>query len=131
MEYRPKNFPSFLLKGEIVCEGWTVTYGMIQIAIYMGFKEIILVGVDHNYSISQEMIKDNGKWSDEKSSSHFDPSYCNSEKGQVWNLPQVDRMNEAYDCAASYAKANGIKIQNATPGTKLESFDKIEFSKLF
>ena len=28
--------------------GYTVTYAMLQIACYMGFKEIYLIGVDHS-----------------------------------------------------------------------------------
>ena len=33
-------------------QGYTVTYMCLQIAAYMGFKEIYLLGVDHSYSIS-------------------------------------------------------------------------------
>ena len=36
-------------------EGMTVTYANIQIAVYMGFKKIYLLGVDHSYSISRNI----------------------------------------------------------------------------
>ncbi|HEX7621406.1 MAG TPA: 6-hydroxymethylpterin diphosphokinase MptE-like protein, partial [Anaerolineales bacterium] len=32
-----------------VFEGFTVTYVALQLAFYMGFQEVILVGVDHNF----------------------------------------------------------------------------------
>ena len=35
---------------EVVYSGYTITYSLIQLAVYMGFKEIYLIGVDCNYS---------------------------------------------------------------------------------
>ena len=34
-------------------DGYSITYSLLQLAIYMGFKEIILLGCDSNYSIDQ------------------------------------------------------------------------------
>ena len=35
-----------------VNEGWTVTYAALQVAYYMGFTEVILIGLDHRYVYS-------------------------------------------------------------------------------
>src|SRR5688572_19058246 len=32
-----------------VHEGWTVTHAALQIAFYMGFKEVVIIGMDHRY----------------------------------------------------------------------------------
>ena len=42
------KFSSNMNKG--MYEGMTITYTEIQMAVYMGFKEIYLLGVDFNYS---------------------------------------------------------------------------------
>ena len=34
--------------------GYTVTYIMIQMAAYMGFKEIYLLGMDHDFSLDSD-----------------------------------------------------------------------------
>lgn len=35
-----------------ICEGNTVTYVAMQLAYYMGFKRVFLIGVDHNFKYS-------------------------------------------------------------------------------
>ena len=117
---KPPNFSSNILKK--VDEGFTVTYTAMQIAAYMGFKEIILLGVDHNYSkvispsgdiIHNNCVKD-----------HFSDNYKRNSNG---NLPNLYASELAYKSAMNYAIRNNIKILNATRGGKLEIFDKIDF----
>ena len=102
-------------------EGYTVTYMCLQIAVYMGFKEIYLLGVDHNYST---MIDANGNMvKQEGIKDHF------SDKDQVTNLPRLDKSTLAYMSAKKYADSHGIKIYNATRGGKLEVFERIDFDR--
>ena len=35
-----------------VHEGWTVTYAALQVARYLGFGEVVLIGLDHRYQYS-------------------------------------------------------------------------------
>lgn len=92
-----------------VYDGYTITYSLIQIAVYMGFKEIYLLGCDCNYS-------------DEKEKQHFvssgvfDPTYKTA----------GSRMQFAYKKAKEYAETNGIKINNATRGGMLEIFPRVD-----
>lgn len=96
----------------------TVTYSCIQLAAYMGFQEIILLGVD--FSISNDYRnKDN----------HFDPDYYN-DKSKVRVFWEKDSL-QAYESAQKHAEEHGIKIYNATRGGKLEVFERVEFDSLF
>lgn len=96
----------------------TVTYSCIQLAIYMGFKEIVLLGVDFSFS---------GNYKDKKN--HFDPNYYEEKSGAsvFWEKESL----AAYQTAREYADSHGIKIFNATRGGKLEVFERVDFDSLF
>ncbi|PKB53215.1 hypothetical protein CRH03_22195 [Clostridium sp. HMb25] len=100
---RPKISADCFLQIE---DGFTVTYTVLQLAMYMGFKEIYLLGVDCDYS---------------NSSFRFKGHICSPEK----------QMTISYEVVAEYAKKNGIKIYNATRGGKLEVFERVDFDSLF
>ena len=121
-EFYPElpNFSEDISKG--VYEGFTVTYMAIQIAVYMGFKEIVLLGVDHNYSMT--MMPD-GTVAKQDIDDHF------SKKDKITNLPQLYKSTLAYQAAKKYADEHGIKIYNATRGGKLEVFERVDFDTLF
>lgn len=104
----PPKFSNDAIKG--FYEGMTVTYFALQLAVYMGFKEIYLLGVDHFYS---------GDDND-----HF------SKEDVCTNKPQIDKSTLAYIAAKKYADENNIKIYNATRGGKLEVFERVNFDKI-
>ncbi len=123
-EYYEPNLPGF---SENIAEGvfWgaCVTYDLaLQIAAYMGFKEIYLVGIDHN-NIGQ--VTD--------SRNHFIPDYFSQEEKGVYEGVKADfaAMNLAYQKAESYAKKHGFQIYNATRGGQLEVFKRVDFDTLF
>ena len=100
----------------------------------MGFKEIILVGVDADYDIPSDVttkaeygveILDMG--SDDPN--HFDPDYFG--KGYRWHDPQVDKMMDAYETARRALQASNQSIVNATVGGKLEVFPRKAYESLF
>lgn len=93
--------------------GLTVTYTCIQLAAYMGFTEIYLLGVDCNYINNS---RNNYFFQSDKKDS-FDH--------------QVDKTVLAYKAARKYADAHGIKIYNATRGGMLEVFERVDFDSLF
>ena len=94
--------------------GSTVTYACLQLAVYMGFKEIYLLGVD----FSSGDIK-NSKYA------HF---HIEEELVAVCFKRQV---GAAYISAKRYADQHGIKIYNATRGGELEVFTRVDFDTLF
>lgn len=111
------NFSSNIARG--IFEGYTVTYACLQIAVYMGFKEIYLIGVDFNYSADV--------YSDQN---HF-PGYQSKNKPVRLNEVRPDLVALAYQKARLYGEKHGTKIYNATRGGKLEIFPRAEFDSLF
>lgn len=103
---------------QCIYEGTTVTYACIQMAAYMGFRDIYLLGVDFNYS---------NDLYDEKN--HFQG--YQSDKRVRLNDVSPKQMEAAYRSARNYAEENGIHIYNATRGGKLEVFERVEFDDLF
>lgn len=98
--------------------GGTITYTSIQIAAYMGFSEIYLLGVDNNYSansISNKTLKDKDV------TDNYFKGMPNSIK---INKPNLDQIAESYKAAKKYSEAHGISIINATRGGKLELFER-------
>lgn len=103
--------------------GYTVTFTSIQLAIYMGFKEIYLLGVDFNYSI---YIDENDKI---HHNNDVDDYFINNE--QAPSPANYGANLYAYQKAKEYADAHGIRIYNATRGGKLEVFERVNFDDLF
>lgn len=119
LDHQGSDLPYFSSNVErCIYEGSTVTYACMQLAAYMGFKEIYLLGVDFNYS--DDLY-------DEKN--HF-AGYQSDGKVRL-NAVYPERMKAAYESAERYANEHGIRIYNATRGGKLEVFERVEFDKLF
>ncbi|MFI3326821.1 MAG: 6-hydroxymethylpterin diphosphokinase MptE-like protein [Clostridia bacterium] len=87
-------------------DGFTITYSLIQIAIYMGFREIYLLGVDCNY-------KNQGD-------NHVVSIGINQDKAEENNL----RMLTSYKVAKDYANTHKISIVNCSRGGSLEIFER-------
>ena len=110
---------------EEIYEGMTVTYVLLQIAVYMGFSEIYLIGQDHSYS--RESLPDG--------SIKFNPgvvNYFQKDYTKADDRPgAITYMNLSYEKARMYCEEHGIGIYNATRGGKLEIFNRVEFDSLF
>lgn len=106
------------------CFCFTVTYDAIQLAMYMGYSEIYLIGVDHNYSVKTDS---KGRITRDDSVKDY---FEGLEKTSI-TLMNYEATTAAYKCAREYADKHGIKIYNATRGGKLEEFERIEFDTLF
>lgn len=104
-----------------IYEGMTVTYSMIQAAVYMGYEEIYLLGVDHNYPSSNSNKTKNGSFDYMK---ELNLTY-NSD-----NPPALHKSEIAYMKARTECENNGIKIFNATRGGKLEVFERCDIEKI-
>ena len=93
--------------------GWTITYNVLQLAVYMGFSEIYLLGVDCNYKKGSH----NNHFNEEEEMDMLN----HNEEGMIW----------AYRAAEEYTKSHEIKIYNATRGGMLEVFERVDFDSLF
>ena len=119
----PFSIPAFSEEPFMLQWGATVTYDCIQLAAYMGFDEIYLLGVDHSFPLA---IKNNGEIIQKKVGGHFSPIY-----GETIYNAQIDISNAAYKTARAYAEQHDIKIYNATRGGELKIFEHVNFDKLF
>ena len=103
-----------------VYEGYTVTFVCLQLALYMGFETVLLVGVDHSFefkgmpnAIAQAKGDD---------PNHFHPDYFGD--GVLWHNPDLVQSERAYSMAKTVYQFEGRRILNLTPGTKLDVFEK-------
>jgi hypothetical protein len=105
-------------------EGYTVTYVAMQIAFYMGFKQVFLIGVDHNF---KTVGKPNEKQVLEGDDlNHFSPNYFANKE---WQLPDLEGSELAYRMAKFKYERAGRKIYDATVDGKLDIFPKISYEK--
>ncbi len=108
-------------------EGATVTYVALQLAYHMGFKQVILIGVDHNFSTQGKpntTIVSEGDDPD-----HFSGNYFG--KGFRWQLPDLETSEQAYRMAQQAYHKAGREILDATIGGKLQVFPKVDYLSLF
>jgi hypothetical protein len=110
-----------------VYEGSTVTYVALQLAFYMGFQEVILVGVDHNFVTRGPA--NSAVISEGDDPNHFSPDYFG--KGFKWQLPDLEGSERAYRRAKEAYEQADRRVVDATVGGKLTVFPKIPFSSLF
>jgi len=108
-------------------EGFTVTYIALQLAYYMGFQEVFLVGVDHNFTTKGPANTTVVSQGDDPN--HFSGAYFG--KGFRWQLPDLDGSERAYLLAREAYCQAGRSVQDATSGGKLEIFPKVDFTSLF
>lgn len=102
-----------------VYDGGTITYAAMQLAAYMGFSEIYLIGVDNNYSASS--FKGNNISGADVKASYFEgmPTDIKMTK------PRPEASVLSFLVAKEYADSHDIFIGNATRGGKLEVFPRV------
>jgi len=115
---------------EVAYCGQSVTYLNMQLAYYLGFKEVYLIGMDFSYTIRKtDEVIGHTLVSNEDDINHFHPDYFG--KGKKWHDPKVYNVAKNYICAKEHFEENGRKIYNATIGGKLEIFERKEYESLF
>ena len=97
---------SFSFKAdEIINDGWTVSYSMVQFAIYMGFNQIYLIGMDNT------------------SGNHF---YENKKSNS--EVPLLQDMSWKH---LSKLRVANVSIINVSRGGKLDYFKRQDLHELF
>ena len=110
-----------------VWEGATVTNVALQLAFYMGFQQVILIGVDHNFTSKGEANKTVVSTGDDPN--HFSANYFG--KGFRWQLPDLDTSEIGYQKARDAYRKAGREVLDATVGGKLTVFPKVDYNSLF
>jgi hypothetical protein len=108
-------------------EGSTVTMVAIQLAYYMGFREVVLVGVDHSYKYNGDPHVAVTSQGDDPN--HFASNYFG--KGFRWHLPDLEGSELSYRVAKFMFEQSGRRIVDATVGGKLQVFPKVDYDSLF
>jgi len=103
-----------------IYEGYTVTYVCLQLAFFMGFTTVLLVGCDHSFEFEGEPNAIALAVGDDVN--HFHPDYFSN--GRKWNNPDLVRSGYAYHMARTVFEHDGRKIINLTPGSKLDVFER-------
>ncbi len=110
-----------------VWESATVTNVTLQLAFHMGFEQVILIGVDHNFTSKGEANKTIVSEGDDPN--HVAPNYFG--KGVRWQLPDLDTSEIGYAFARDAYKKAGREVLDATVGGKLTIFPKVDYNSLF
>ncbi|MEO0954444.1 MAG: 6-hydroxymethylpterin diphosphokinase MptE-like protein [Pseudomonadota bacterium] len=130
----PDGFDFSKDASRVTYTGCTVTFTCMQLAHYMGFREIYLIGVDASYEIPDD-AKANDSYGtgildmDSDDPNHFHPDYFG--KGFRWHDPQVEKMIDAYTEARRVTDGLSRPIYNATLGGALEVFERRSYSDIF
>lgn len=103
-----------------VQQGGTVTFVALQLAFHMGFRDVALIGCDHNFA--QKGPAHLRVVSGTKDESHFDPRYFSG--GMPWNLPDLAASEYFYSMAGETFQQAGGRVVNCTEGGKLELFER-------
>lgn len=114
---------------QIVAAGQSVSVMALQIAMYMGFKQIYLLGCDHDWLLhvgtsthsydSQTHAAFEGTKHSEWDHSSFGIEVRNS-----------DTLWQQYECLKALAKQQSIEILNASGGV-LDVFPRVKYESLF
>lgn len=108
-------------------EGATVTYVALQLAFHLGFEQVILIGVDHNFVTQGPPNTTVVSQGDDPN--HFHPGYFG--KGFRWQLPDLETSERAYRMAWLAYEQAGRQVIDATVGGKLTVFPRQDYNCLF
>jgi hypothetical protein len=111
---------------EPIWEGWTVTYAALQLAYFMGFKNIFLVGLDHNFKVSGSPNEEQAMQGADPN--HFDPRYF---AGSRWHLPDLEGSEMAYEVARFAFERSGRSIYDATEKGHCRIFPRISLEEAY
>lgn len=100
-----------------IFDGASVVYAAMQIAVFMGFKRIVLLGVDCNYTLKKEEL-------------HNDKLSYTTDYNYKWNENTGLTMIEGFKYAKKYADEHGIEIINSTRGGMLEVFERVNLEEI-
>lgn len=96
---------------------YTVTNMAIQMAVYMGFKEVYLLGADCKYNPKKMHFIEIKEIDDKQRNAKYLPT-------------AVEMSIKGYQHAKKFAEKHNVKVFNATRGGMLEVFERVDFDSL-
>lgn len=110
---------------KVVYGSSTVIYSALQIAVYMGFKEIYMVGADMGFATVRNQTGKVEHRKDTLSTASFLKSTV--EEAPVYEEEKIIR---GYRAAKKFAETKDIILKNATRGGYLEELERISLDEL-
>lgn len=105
-------FSKFSNNCYVTCyDGFSITYTIMQLALYMGFDELYLLGADCSYMGKQQHFIEHGNYAN-----HADK--------------MMGRLFVSYGKAKEFAAEHDVKIFNSTRGGYLELFPRIALEEV-
>ena len=109
--------------GHGICQGSTVTNVCLQIAYWMGFSTVLLIGIDHRYNtvgIANEIMT-----KDPKAMDHF--YFDRIEENVPWQYPDLKNSELYYGLVKTMYEKDSRTIINITPNSALDIFEKQKY----
>ena len=119
LQDRPWGIPLELLGSEGfswdleqgVYSGYTISFLALQVAIYMGFKEIFFLGLDLQH---------------EGAKTHFFGTDFHSQKHETTEFPKMEKM---LTYAAHMLRNSDVRVFNCSPVSTLTCFQKMSYEQ--
>ena len=108
-----------------VREGHTVTHAALQIAYYMGFSKVVIVGMDHRFAPSGPPNSEQHMTGADPN--HFSPDYF---RDQAWDAPNLEGSERSYRAALAAYHADGREIIDATVDGGCTVFPKLDYREV-
>ena len=108
-------------------EGWTVTHVALQIAYYMGFTQVVIIGLDHAFEqdgVANERVVRVGP-----DVNHFHPKYFAD--GQEWDNPDLPESEISFAVAHDVFRRGGREIVDASLDGHCTIFPKKHYREIF
>jgi glycosyltransferase involved in cell wall biosynthesis len=99
----------------------TVTYVNLQLAHYLGFDRVYLIGVDNRYIQPNHGKEGTVLTQEEDDPNHFTPNYF---KGLKWQKGDEEKMESLYVRAKAAFEERGSKVIDCTHNGALTVFEK-------
>lgn len=108
-----------------VHEGWTVTYAALQIAHFLGFEEVVIIGMDHRFHYTGQ--PNEAHTLEGPDPNHFAADYFGH--GQTWQNPDLAHSEASYNIARREFERDGRSIVDATLDGACNVFEKMDYRK--
>jgi hypothetical protein len=128
-----KRTPLFFSRqaDRILYAGGTVVFLALQLAYFLGFSEVILLGLDHRFRPEDLTERPRGGYTLMTGShdlAHFDPDYVPPRTSYKVDLLA---METGYAMAKKAFAMEGRRVVNASPGSHLDVFPQVRYEDLF
>tara|TARA_B100000989_G_scaffold152758_1_gene113975 strand:+ start:15451 stop:16275 length:825 start_codon:yes stop_codon:yes gene_type:complete len=127
----PKKNKQFFSKNpskKIFC-GYSVTYSALQLAVSLGYEEILFVGMDFEFKTKENFNKE--FLLGDEAQNHFITGY--RKVGEKWNKPKLNQQEKAFEYASEIISRqySHIKVYNITRGGKFNFFPRKNIESFF